>query len=650
MKRFILIFFILNACYCGTHLIEQRPIVAEQIPTSMDLLCALKTDDEIYKTVSVNINEGDTVAALKNLVDYFKENSARRYYFSWKNFKNRFKTYRLVYADQFETHAKLTDYHMNTYFPETQWKLPFMNIQGKDVTAYELRHLARQQKSFDMVMMYYLQNEDYRYLDYYTRQVRSLNRAFMRGAYDDKGNGIYESYRGGRRVHYWLFCYNAYLASENFQWEDQLLLVRTFLHHGAQLAERTRRYQPGNHHTKGLVSLFEISCLFPEFRITTKWRSQAIDGLVKHLKGEVNSDGFQFERSVHYHKGDIDNYFRVYQLAEINDIDLPDFFQTQFRMMFEALVNISQPNRRAPVLQDDTDKPGRINNRLDDVMALGSILFKDAAYKYFTDGDIAASQYWYMREEQLRQFEKMEVVFPDVSSIALESTGYYVMRSGWDYNDMHMVISAGLSKEKPDHQHGEALSVTAYAHGHEVLPNYQVFYNDPNYLYFKSSWVKNIALVDSLELGRRWKSNKGRSGFGKWMILPESEVLKWETHENIDYFSGSHNGFDTLGVTYRRDVTFLKDSCWIVEDHFETNDEHLYQQIWQGDYRILDEKHVVNQFEDGSGLEIEILSDGDFNIKLEKKDSHKCVIFESLHKGDFIMKVSLRPFIAPLKN
>lgn len=622
-------------------------IPAERILTDTELLDAVQPGIPELRLFYQQRKAGETAAAIKTLMAYLKEKLAGRYYFSWKNFPERFETYRRQYPAQYAEHQRLATYQMSHYAPETRWQLPFQNRLGEDVSAYELRHLARQQKSADMALMFFYEHQNDIYRDYFVRQAADLNRAFTRGEYDDAGNGIYERFRAGKRVHNWLFCHFAYLSSPGYDWRNQLLLTKTFLHHGAQLARRTGKFSYGNHHTKGLVALFQIATLFPEFSESARWRQQAIDGLVDHLTREVNDDGFQFERSVHYHQGDIDNYFRVYQLARLNDIPLPPVFDTQFKKMFIALVHIAQPNRRTPVLQDDTDAPYTENNRIDGAMTLGTLLYDDPVFKYFSGDSIPAEVYWLLRPEQIERFQSQPGAPPRVASAALRETGYYVMRNGWSENDAQMVISAGLSEHKPDHQHGEMLSLTAYANGHEILPNYQVSYSKPDFRYWKNSWVKSVALVDSIPLGRGWRQNRGKSGFGKWANLPRPAVLAWSSGEDADHFAGSHDGYDSLGIVYHREVMFIKDGFWMVQDHYQAPEPHRYQQIWQGHYQPHQAGNWVRSvFEDGSGLDIYQMNGEGLQIDFGGRDGKGNVMFTSDHQRQFSFVTLLFPFNA----
>jgi len=552
---------------------------------------------------------------LQALADALKEACNQHYYFQWKNFRVRFDEYFRMYPDAMGIHRDLAELYQSLYPPETNWKLPFRNLKGNKVTPYELRHLARQQKSLDMTIVYFLDQEQNGNLDYFVRQVADLNQAFLAGEYDDEGNGIYEAYRAGRRVHNWLFNHHAYLSTPQYSWSNQLLLVRTFLHHGAQLAERIRQYRPGNHHTKGLVALFEIAASFPMFAVSELWTQQAVEGLLEHMNKEVNADGFQFERSVHYHIGDLENYIRVYQLARLNQIPLPEKYTRTLQSMFDALYKMTKPDMTLPVEQDDTDSLYEEDNDGRSVFTVATTLFGSPEYAFFSLESIPADYYWLFREDHLRNLDALTAVTPSISSVSLPETGYYIMRNGWNPDSYYMIVSAGLSDRKPDHQHGDMLGVYAFAGGHTILPNYQVSYNTSDYPIWKNSWVKNVAIVDSIPQARGWQSNRGGSGFGKWRFIPEPEVETFLTEPSYDYLWGGHNGYDSIGVHYDREILFLKEGFWIIRDHFRSSAPHIYQQIWQGDFKVVDDRYINRHFRNPDmTLHILQLAPGEYQV------------------------------------
>jgi len=575
-----------------------------EIPSDSVLLYALSPNIPGLKEVYKHRDSGNWNQALKSLSEYFKETAKTRYYFSWEDFPGKYETYFKIYPERLEYHRQNSAYLKNRYGCDTQWELPFTNLMGDDVTAYRLRHLARQSKHPDMVMMYFAVQPETENLSYWTGQMVDLNAAFVAGEYDDDGNGVYEVYRAGKRTHHWLFGHHAYLSSPEYIWEDQIESIRTFLHTAAQLAENGKKVRPGNHHTRGMVALFEVASQYPEYAQSSAWIELATKGVAWHLEKEINTDGFQFERTIHYHKSDIENFLRVWQLAKRCNIELPEIYSTQFKKMFDALLVLAQPDKMLPVLQDDTDAFHAETNEITDVMAIGVILWQEPAYNFFNTGDVSPLFFWLLNTNDLALLETVDVKHPDLSSAALESTGYYVMRNGWSEDDEYMVITAGLSDKKPDHQHADMLGVVAYADGNEILPNYQVKYNEADFPFWKDSWVKNVALVDSVTQSQKWKGNSGGSGFGKWLDLPVPKVLHWETGDDYDQFIGSHDGFEKLGIDYQREILFVKQGYWVVRDIFSnpSGKMHEYQQVWQGLYEEVDENNVIRTFENENSL------------------------------------------------
>ena len=557
----------------------------------------------------------DPEKALKALAEYLRAAYAECYYFDWRNASGRFADYRRRFPEREVSHRRLAAIHAGLYPAEARWKLPYRNLLGDEVTAYELRHLARQHKVLDMAFVHHYDGGDPAPVDYFSTQMRSLNAAFEAGEFEDDngGNGVYESFRAGYRVMNWLQIHALFLGSESYDWRDQLDLVRSLLHTAAILQRKNVSFRYGNHQTRGVVALAMVAILFRDFNGTRAWYDQAMSILGQHLEKEVNADGFQFERSVHYHVGDIYNYFQVMQLAQLNDYPVPPAWRGKLESMFDAAVTLARPDRHLPVLQDDTDRPWAEYNEMGDFMLLGSMLFDDPVYNYFASETVAPAVYWWLRDEQIAATGTLERQRPALGSDALPDTGYYVMRDGWDTGDHHLVISAGLSAQKPDHQHGDMLGLVAHANGQEVLPNYQVRYSLPDYEHFKNSLVKNVAIVDGVLQGRGWKSNKGGSGFGKWERLPHPEVITWLTRDDWDFFAGTHDGYADLGVEYVRKVLFLKGLGWIVRDVFESSSGgHRYQQVWQGHYSPeTDDRHHRATFADGSGLDVLQLGSGE---------------------------------------
>ncbi|MDB2606596.1 heparinase II/III family protein [Zobellia sp.] len=580
-----------------------QAIVSNKVLGTDELKNFLKDD------VKDKIANGGSLTEAK-LASYFREKFSERFFYDYRTVNKRLPIYNALYKNEDEHRERALD-HLSKFADSTQWVLPFNYLNGEKVNAYALRHLARQHKMADIIFLYFNEGKDPKYIKYFERQMRSLNVALASGQYEkiEDGNGIYEVFRSGYRILNWLWIHNMILNEPAYTDKDQLTTIATLLQHGQHLYEHNKEFSPGNHQTRGMSALAMLSILFKDFKGTDLWYDRAMERLGEHLDYEINDDGFQFERSVHYHMSDIHNYFYVYQLAKLNSIPIDNDWAVNLKSMFTTLAKIAYPDRSAPVLQDDTNIPWAEKNDISQVMTLGYILFEEPEFGYFASNKVEDRMFWFLNQSQLNSLNNIQNEQPTYGSLAFPETKYYVMREGWHPDDKMMIISAGVDAKKPDHQHGDVLGIQAVANGHVVLPNYQVRYSLVDYELFKNSMVKNVALVDNELLGKQWAANQGGSGFGKFGSLPKSKVITWEVNDDFDLFVGSHDGFENIGVQYTRQVLFLKDDFWIVKDHFSSEKEHEYKQVWQGHYTTENGPDLLRATApDASGLDILQLS------------------------------------------
>ncbi len=619
--------------------IETAEIPSDRILDAHELALLIKDGALPKKSRNARHNQ-------KQLASYLRDLFNRRYFFNATDFETRFKQYNELFPAQKEIHYARTKAHMDLHPAKTPWKMPFKTLKTEPVTAYQFRHLSRQHKMLDIAFTHFYKQSDNSHILYFVDQVQSLNSAFISGDYEkvEDGNGTYEKFRAGYRVLNWLLVHNALMYETAYSDYDQINTVATLLHEGAVLYKNNQRFQNGNHQTRGVSALAMLAIIFSEFQGTDKWLEKAMQMLELHLDNEINADGFQFERSVHYHISDIHNYFYVYQLAKLNNVSISEDWSNKLRELFDTLIKISYPDKTAPVLQDDTDKPWSEYNDLSDIMTLGYLLFESPEYGYFSTGSVSSHMYWYIRSEQLKQLSAIETKAPSYRSLAFVDTGYYVMREGWKATDKMMIISAGLDDKKPDHQHGDMLGIQAYANGHILLPNYQVRYNLPDYELFKNSWVKSVALVDNIPQGQKYTSNKGGSGFGKFKKLPQPSVLAWGSNNDIDVFVGTHNGFDNVGVQYTRKIIYLRDEFWLVKDAFKSDESHEFQQVWQGHYTHEAAPELLRAtFPDGAGFDIYQLTSVDKVSRNGKRGKLWSVVSKS-KKGGTRFITALYPY------
>lgn len=617
---------------------------AQNIP-STKVLQITELQDYLTETGKNNVSENDKILT-EELAGYFREKFSERYFYNYKTVNDRFYEYAKLYPNASENHISRGLDHQQKFFANTVWKLPFNYKNGEAVNAYELRHLARQHKMVDIALAYFYQQKDTQYIDYFTEQVSSLNIALSQNKFEtiEDGNGVYEAFRSGYRVLNWLEIHNLFLGEKAYSDKEQLTTIATLLQHGASLFETNQEFHSGNHQTRGLSALAMLSILFRDFVDTDLWFTHSMKLLEEHLRKEINEDGFQFERTVHYHISDIGNYFYVYQLAKNSTIKVDDFWKNKLESLFTTLTKIAFSDTSAPVFSDDTDTPWAEKNDISEALTLGYLLFENKSFGYFANNKVSEKMYWYTSKNQLENLQNIQQEKPSFNSISFPETGYYIMREGWRNNDKMLVISAGVDAKKPDHQHGDMLGIQAFANGNVVLPNYQVRYSLSDLELFKNSMTKNVALVDDELQGKKYTSNKGGSGFGKFLQLPKPKVVAFQKDKELEVFIGNHDGFENVGVQYSRQVINVEHDFWIVKDNFSSDKIHNYKQVWQGHYSLENSPYLLrSSFQNGSGLDIYQLHKVDTILTDGARGKEWSIVSKNISK-DFNFITVLFPF------
>ncbi|WP_405606581.1 heparinase II/III family protein [Polaribacter sp. Asnod1-A03] len=582
----------------------------------------------------------------EKLASYFRDQFSERYYYDYKTVDKRFEAYSKLYQDAEENHTSRALDHLGKFSSNPKWKLPFNYQNGEPVNAYALRHLARQHKMIDIAFYYFYQQKDTKYIDYFTEQMQSLNVALKENKFEtiEDGNGVYEAFRSGYRVLNWLEIHNLFLGEKAYSDEDQLTTIATLLQHASYLFEINQEFKSGNHQTRGLSALAMVSILLRDFVDTDVWYQHSMTLLAEHMRKEINEDGFQFERTVHYHISDIGNYFYVYQLAKNSNIKVDDFWTKKLESLFGTLTKIAFPDKSAPVFSDDTDTPWAETNDISDALTLGFLLFENPTFGYFANNNISRKMYWYTSKNQLENLKNIKEVEPDFKSYDFPKTGYYILREGWANKDKMLVVSAGVDEKKPDHQHGDILGIQAFANENVILPNYQVRYSLKDLELFKNSMTKNVALVDDELIGKQYSSNKGGSGFGKFKELPKPTVIGFQKNKDLEVFIGSHDGFENIGVKYVRQVINIENDFWIVKDNFSSDKKHVYKQVWQGHYSLENAPNLLrSSFSNGSGLDIYQLNKVD-KITTDGARGKQWSVVEKKETQDFNFITILFPF------
>jgi hypothetical protein len=192
-------------------------------------------------------------------------------------------------------------------------------------------------------------------------------------------------------------------------------------------------------------------------------------------------------------------------------------------------------------------------------------------------GGLREETLWLLGEQGVAEFDRIKTKQPDMSSVVLRDTGFYVMSSS--EGKLQAVIDAGPQGAlAAGHGHSDALSLTVHAEEYELL-------GDPGtYEYVSAGTERNqfrgTAAHNTLQLDRRNQSEP--KGPFSWKDLTKAKAEVWISGQTFDLFVGSHDGYSQPGrsATHRRWVFFRKPKFWLVRDLMLGNGKHQLDIHW----------------------------------------------------------------------
>jgi len=362
----------------------------------------------------------------------------------------------------------------------------------------------------------------------------------------------------------WPTSFFAFRQSPSLDDEALLGMVKGFVEHAYHLLPESRFKSGSNWGTMESNGLFSVGVLFPEFREAETWRTTAINRLYGELDRQVYPDGMQIELTSGYHGVSLRNFLGPLQLALLNNIEVPADYLGKLEKMYDYDLYAAMPNGDLPPVNDsglsDARRP-----------------LRQAAKLFPKRTDFL----WMASEGQ-------EGTRPAETSCAFPYAGYLIMRSGWDLDDLYMMLDVGPYGY--GHQHEDKLNLITYAYGRHHLV-------DPgSYRYERSKWRRHIltsfahntVIVDGE--GQRRAGAKNRWEY----VVEEPLPHTWISEPDYDYAAGIYDegygdGKDRT-VTHRRRVLFIKPTdgfqgYWVVSDLLMPSDsnEHHYETLFHVD-------------------------------------------------------------------
>jgi heparan-sulfate lyase len=391
----------------------------------------------------------------------------------------------------------------------------------------------------------------------------------------------WRSIEAGIRGYSWTGLFQRFLDAPSFTREVLVAFLNSCYNHAAYLM--TQYSKGSNWGLMEAEGLAFIAMTFPEFQDSKAWRDEAILRLNNEIQNQVYSDGHQRELSMDYHLGCIGWFIHTYDLAKMNGQNdaFPESYFKIIEKMCEVPMKLGFPDGTTPQFGDSwTGTPGQIWSDL----MIWAKLFNREDFRYVAS-------------------EGKEGKKPEATAFALEKSGFYSMRSGWDKNDICMVLKCG-----PDggfHCQPDNGTFELYAGGRHLMPDAgsYIYGGDPE----NREWFRQTKVHQTLTL------NGNNSAYAPKLLL-------WKPGMNLDVLVVENASYTNL--THRRSVLFVDKKYFVIIDEAfgeGTGDVDLHFQLAPGNAIFDNEKFSVRtDFKDGWNVFVQTTKQKGMKLEREK--------------------------------
>ena len=355
--------------------------------------------------------------------------------------------------------------------------------------------------------------------------------------------------------------------------------------------------------------LFCIAIALKKYPQAERYLKEAIEHLEILSRMAIMPDGVEWEQSPMYHNEVLKCFLEVVMLAKEHHIVLPESILDCTRRMAYADLIWQKPNHYEFMMGDSDDFD------ISPYLCKAAYCFMDGTLKYGAKAEPDYETSWDIGVEGIEAYLDLKVKKPEFTSKALEESGNYYLRSGWeaDANLLHFhcgTIGAG-------HGHSDQLHMDLVVSGEDVLMDGGRF----TYVYgekrreYKDPTMHNTITVDG-ELFTVCKDS--------WECSKLSQPVnqKFVIKGDYEFVQGGHLGYMDRGVFLNRKIVYLRPNIYVIMDECYSDDSHKYEAYYhfnnEGTLSLQEDAAALYQGKKAT-TQFCFLSDG---ILIEKEATH----------------------------
>lgn len=304
---------------------------------------------------------------------------------------------------------------------------------------------------------------------------------------------------------------------------------------------RLNYYQSGNILISQYQAVITAGILMPEFKNASTWAAEGAQGLNNALDTQFNDDGVEYELDFSYHTAAISDFREIYLIAQANNKTnlLSPNYISKLKKATEFVMDMIYPNYTIDNFNDTRSASYAKSTLLNRLKEYSAMYPDDKELLYIAT-------------------DRNSGTVPSYTTKAYSTSGYYMLRSGWDKDATMMILKNNYNPTNQWHCQPDNGTFGLYRKERNFFPDAGVFtYNTgATRSKYASTVNHNTMTIMSKTIGVAKPTGQGG--------VTEGRMLKLETKNNVDILVTENQQADD--ITHRRTVFFVNKTFFVIVD------------------------------------------------------------------------------------